>query len=304
MACKCENQLGSLTFAPCSVEDFGAIVGMFIAPTYQKDGKTKNSITVGTTGLTDVLLNAKLFNADPYQRFQLITGLREALLSPPEQITTEYTDKTKRLVGYTNQMFSAILNKESFTWINQLKLGRCVGMSVWFVSDDNQILGYKQAGSDANFGIPINQNVIDSIYTFAQKNVSAPKQTITFDLDNSVKQENFYIIPDDMIASSIIDLTGIREVNLVNNTSIVGVVKVSANSIYGNQKGYAKVSGITSAFVVKRNGVVVNSLVKTEPLLDGDYLLTGAGVTAGNYEVSCVAFTEGLDIKPVTFVIA
>jgi hypothetical protein len=296
--CNCEVSLRNLGLNPCGLDEFGdKITGIILFPTYQKDRSTRNALEIIDI-IDSTVFNGLIYNADPFQRFHPIMGLKDATIPAQEIQYQTFADGERYPTGKSIMQFTASLPRASFTWIGKFNSNKCIPLSAILVGKNGNLLGVDTGSEAAVYGFELNEKTLNAIYNFAT-DTTISMTSITFDFKENVDMSKAIVLPVEFITADL-NTRGMIDCISVDLNSEEDTIKFKVYEQARNAKETLPVADLTG-FVLKNASGTTITTSPTEPF-DGTYHLSGT-IPAGTYTVQEKITTNGYYIPALTIVV-
>lgn len=165
------------------------------------------------------------------------------------------------------------------TMLGKLNAGRCVQFGVYIVDVNGALIGSKSGGY--LYPIPVDEQSFDPKWMVATDS-TVQKIMVGFDFDRLFDDSTMYMITSSEAGINFNSLSGLIDINVVNDTVTTTTLTFDAVLDYGTALNPIKAQGLVSGDFVLNN--VTTSSVVT---------VTAAENTPGNYTLTYTAQTLG-----------
>lgn len=288
--CVCNNARKNTGVARCK-SLFYAPKKIIFVPTWA-DAGTKNKIAAADT-LNSTYITTKLNAADDIRWYPLPL-MENAVINVAEPIFETPKSAKKYLVSEGITSVTAELFEQELKYLDKLKDKNCGDWSIYLVDNYGNLLG-ETDGTDL-YPIKVAQGTLSAIPKFSEEKTSVPKLMITFDFDETTKNENLIIISaDDWVSGNLLTgCDGLLDVNVaVSDEGTTGFTAVLTND-FGTFKQKVDITGfVVTDFVssvTASTGKIRNTTTGADVTItsvtespDGTYTFAySSGVSNGN----------------------
>ena len=185
------------------------------------------------------------------------------------------------------------------TMLGKLNAGRCVQFGVYIVDVNGALIGSKQGGY--LYPIPVDEQSFDPKWMVATDS-TVQKIMVGFDFDRLFDDSTMYMITSSEAGINFNSLSGLIDINVVNDTVTTTTLTFDAVLDYGTALNPIKAQGLVSGDFVLNNtttsSVVTVTAVENTP---GNYTLTYTAQTNGDVASLVIAKPGYLGTFTYTF---
>ena len=185
------------------------------------------------------------------------------------------------------------------TMLGKLNAGRCVQFGVYIVDVNGALIGSKQGGY--LYPIPVDEQSFDPKWMVATDS-TVQKIMVGFDFDRLFDDSTMYMITSSEAGINFNSLSGLIDINVVNDTVTTTTLTFDAVLDYGTALNPIKAQGLVSGDFVLNNTTTSSVVTVTAAEnIPGNYTLTYTAQTNGDVASLVIAKPGYLGTFTYTF---